>query len=66
MIARWYTGDRANVGRLARMNRMNRPDHLEIGDVIIIPSYLIRNRKRLTEKAVRELEVIAAEKQSPY
>jgi hypothetical protein len=61
MIARWYTGDRANVGRLARMNRLPHPDHLEIGDTLIIPSYLIQNKKRLSEQAVKELEVIARE-----
>lgn len=55
MIARWYTRDRVNAGRLARINRLKNPDQLEIGDVIIIPSYLIKNTNRLTEEAVGAL-----------
>jgi len=55
MIARWYTKDRANAGRLARINRLSNPNHLKIGDVIIIPSYLLRNKNLLTENAVKAL-----------
>lgn len=55
LIARWYTFDRSNGSRLARMNQLANPDHLAIGDVIVIPSYLLKNRYRLTEEALTRL-----------
>lgn len=55
IIARWYTFDRANAGRIARINKLLNPNLLEIGDVIVVPAYLLRNTKRLTEEAVTRL-----------
>ena len=54
-IARWYTLDAANEGRLARINRIKEGYPLSLGDTIIIPSYLIRNKLRLTEQAAEQL-----------
>lgn len=60
MIARWYTRDRNNAGRLARINRLENPNSLTLGDVIIIPTYLLKNKKRLTEEAVTKLASLAS------
>ena len=55
ILARWYTGDRSNAGKIARINRIADPDKLSTGDTIIIPAYLLRNKNRLTESGVKEL-----------
>ena len=57
MIARWYTHDRANVGRIIRMNKLKNPNKLSLGDVIVIPSYLVKNKTRLNEAAIEQLKV---------
>ena len=59
MIARWFTDERANVGRLARINKLQNPNELSIGDEVIIPSYLVKNKSRLTEEAVKRLAVLS-------
>ncbi|MCB0311575.1 MAG: hypothetical protein KDD42_10080 [Bdellovibrionales bacterium] len=55
MIARWYTLDGKNAARLGRINELADPNQLSLGDTIIVPSYLVRNTKRLSEKGLREL-----------
>ena len=62
MIARWYTKDRANAGRIARINQLKNPNKLALGDMIIVPSYLLQNRNRLTESAVQSLQALAERK----
>ena len=64
MISRWYTYERANVSRLARINDLTTPDKLEVGDTVVIPTYLLRNRKLLTEDALRHLQVIARDERN--
>lgn len=59
MIARWYTLDRANAGRIARVNNLKNPNALKAGDVIIVPSYLVRNKLKITATAVEQLSVPA-------
>lgn len=51
MLARWYTLDKTNTARLARMNKLSESQALSIGDSIIIPSYLVKNKVRLDEIA---------------
>ena len=53
-IALWYTHDRGNAPRLARINRIKKPDSLQIGDTVIIPAYLVKNGNRLTEDGLAE------------
>ncbi|MGI6525132.1 MAG: hypothetical protein ACOX2O_07585 [Bdellovibrionota bacterium] len=55
MIVRWYTHDLGNIGRVTRLNKLARPDHLRIGDSIIIPKYLIKSKLSLTQEAVEHL-----------
>jgi nucleoid-associated protein YgaU len=55
IIARWYTHDRANSGRIARINDLKNPDHLEIGDSIIVPSYLLKTQSRFSETDLNQL-----------
>lgn len=52
VISRWYTGDKNNVGKLARVNNLKHPDKLVLGDTIIVPSYLLKNKTRLTKEAM--------------
>ena len=59
MIARWYTGDRANAGRIARINGLQNPDHLSIGDTVVVPKYLLSTTKRLTPRAIEALTATA-------
>ncbi|MCB0353281.1 MAG: LysM peptidoglycan-binding domain-containing protein [Bdellovibrionales bacterium] len=61
LISRWYTRDRSNVGRISRMNNLQQPNQLTLGDTIIIPSYLVKNTNRLNEDAVRALARLAQE-----
>jgi hypothetical protein len=55
LLARWYTFDATNSARIARMNQLKNPDLLTLGDTIIIPSYLLKNNKRLNEAALEAL-----------
>lgn len=59
MISRWYTDDRANAGKIARINNLAKPNELEIGDMIVIPSYLVRNKIRMGEEVVKKLAIVA-------
>ena len=56
-LARWYTFDRENARRLARMNNIKNPDQLNVGDVVVVPSYLVKNQRRLTESALKAIQV---------
>lgn len=60
-LARWYTGENGNEGKIARMNNVLLSAPLQVGDTIVIPSYLVRNRFRLTESALRALQVLQEE-----
>jgi hypothetical protein len=53
IIARWYTLDVRNTGRISRINSLNNPSRLDIGDSIVIPSYLVKNKKMLTETSLK-------------
>ncbi|MBX7138763.1 MAG: hypothetical protein K1X83_12345 [Oligoflexia bacterium] len=59
VLARWYTLDRQNAARLARINKMTNPDELAVGDIVVIPSYLTHNQKLLTAEALKALQQIA-------
>lgn len=56
IIAKWYTQDRENAGRIGRLNKLKDPTSLAVGDTIVIPSYLVKNKTRLTEDAIKKLE----------
>jgi hypothetical protein len=55
VIARWYTDDRGNAGRLARINRISNPNSLQLGDTVVVPSYMVKNKNRLSEEGLKEL-----------
>ena len=55
LISRWYTKDPSNADKIARINSKNVKDSLLIGDKIIIPSYLIKNKNKLTQKALQDM-----------
>ncbi|MCC6220881.1 MAG: hypothetical protein IT291_06550 [Deltaproteobacteria bacterium] len=40
-IARWYTGDISNTGRIARINDLNEHNALPLGSRVRIPRYLL-------------------------
>jgi len=52
MIAAWYTFDESNIETLRRVNKLSKT--LTPGDSVIIPSYLVKNKTRLSEEAVSE------------
>ncbi len=55
LIARWYTKDRTNAERIARINKLSAKSKLQPGDSLIIPSYLIRNTRLLGDDAIKLL-----------
>ena len=55
IISIWYTGSVENAERLGRINGLNDPNHMELGQVIRIPRYLTRNTRPLTEQDVQKL-----------
>jgi hypothetical protein len=57
ILARWYTLDASNAGRIARMNSVAQAK-IAPGDTLIIPSYMIKNKARLTEEALQEMAQI--------
>lgn len=61
ILARWYTKDRENAGKLSRLNRLKNPNVLTIGDTIVIPSYMVKNKQRLSEQSLQELVAATAE-----
>lgn len=44
-IAGWYTDNPANADKLLRLNSLNKK--LEIGDVVVIPSYMVKKKSRM-------------------
>lgn len=60
LLARWYTGDRENAARIARINQLSKPNELSIGDTIIIPSYLLKNKIRLSKQALDQMQRLVA------
>ncbi|MCB0336654.1 MAG: hypothetical protein KDD62_10125, partial [Bdellovibrionales bacterium] len=54
MISEWYTDDPANSSRLARINRVQ--GKLKVGDMIIVPSYLVTYNGRLTQQSLGALQ----------
>lgn len=52
VIAKWYTGDVNNTGRVARINGIEKPDLLQIDQTIRIPRYLLKSSKPLTQAEV--------------
>ncbi len=50
-IVHWYTKDPANAAPVARINQLFLREPLKEGDTIIIPSYFVKNKKRLSEEA---------------
>jgi hypothetical protein len=55
LLAEWYTDSPLNAPRIARMNGRQPTNKLEAGDSVVIPSYLVTNKNRLTAEAVKAL-----------
>lgn len=55
LIAQWYTGSWKNWRTLADSNSAINPDRLAIGDRVVIPEGLLRNRKPLPRDLVLSL-----------
>lgn len=58
IISRWYTFDEANRGAIARINNVEPSNSLAIGDTIVVPAYLLRNKNRLDEPALKAVTVL--------
>ncbi len=55
LISRWYTKEVNNSEKIARINSVQNGDKLEIGDKIIIPAYLLKNKNKLTQDALKQM-----------
>ena len=55
LIARWYTFDAWNAGKIARVSGITQKQPLSVGDTLVIPSYLLKNKVRLTEEGLSAL-----------
>lgn len=56
LIARWYTFDAKNTGRIARVSGISSKQPLSVGDTLIIPSYLLKNKVRLNKEGLAALK----------
>lgn len=56
LLSRWYTHDVNNAGKIARINKLANPNELKLGDQIVVPAYLLRNKLRLTEEGLKALQ----------
>ena len=50
LIARWYTGASRNWRKLAKANPRINPNRIKKGNVILIPTKLLKTRERLPQK----------------
>lgn len=55
LLSRWYTKDPSNADKISRINSKKPTDALQVGDKIIIPSYLLKNKNKLTQKALYDM-----------
>jgi len=65
LIAQWYTGSWKNWRTLADSNSAINPDRLGIGDRVIIPEGLLKNRKPLPRDLVLSLAAKERGQQMP-
>ncbi len=54
MISRWYTDTPRNAGRIARINGIENPDSLKIGQEVRVPGYLLKRIDPMPEKQVEK------------
>lgn len=54
-LALWYTMERANTARIARINKLSESARLNPGDRITIPKYMLKNRLAISEQALSSL-----------
>ena len=54
IISAWYTGDPANAGRIARINDINNPNLLFLGQTIRLPRYLLLRSDPLPQEEVEK------------
>ncbi len=55
MIARWYTFDEHNAGKISRINGISDPSTLSPGDTVVVPKYLLKNSTRLSEAGLQAM-----------
>lgn len=55
LISRWYTKEANNMDKIARINSIKDVNHLAVGDKIIIPAYLLKNKNKLTKGALQQM-----------
>lgn len=54
LIVSWYTGDMENLDRIIRINSIDHPNMLKLGQNVRIPRYLLTNPTPLTERDVEQ------------
>jgi len=53
LISNWYTGDIDNTGRIARINGIENPDLLRVGETVRIPRYLLKTTKPMPQNEIK-------------
>ena len=56
IIARWYTYEAWNAGKIARVSGIAANKPLSPGDTLVIPAYLLKNKVRLTREGLDALK----------
>lgn len=54
LIVSWYTGDVDNIERIIRINGIEKPNMLKLGQSVRIPRYLLKNPRPLTAEEVED------------
>ncbi len=57
LLARWFTLDESTATRLSRINGLPLNTELPEGESIVIPRYLLKNKKVLSREALKALRV---------
>ena len=56
LISNWYTGDIDNTGRIARINGIENPDLLRVGETVRIPRYLLKTTKPMPQNEIKRFD----------
>lgn len=60
-VAQWYTYDKENAVKIARMNGGSKEERLQISDQVVVPKYLLKHTKRLPSEAIEALRKAEAQ-----
>jgi len=53
-VTEWYTHDSSNIDKIERLNEFKSGYKLQIGDVVVVPKYLVKSTVLLNEEALTQ------------